>query len=78
MEKPISASWCLQESNARIAKDVPAYMIFPRRKFRQRLERKTPRAFPRGVPSLRAKRSNPEPRHRPDCFVAALLAMTRR
>src|SRR5260221_4985025 len=29
--------------------------------------------------SLRAKRSNPESRHRPlDCFVAALLAMTER
>ena len=29
------------------------------------------------LPSLRAKRSNPESRHRPlGCFVAALLAMT--
>jgi hypothetical protein len=27
-------------------------------------------------PSLRAKRSNPAPRRRLDCFVASLLAMT--
>jgi hypothetical protein len=34
-------------------------MIFPRRKFRQQLERKTPRDFPRGVwnSSLRANGS---------------------
>jgi hypothetical protein len=55
MEKRIAVSWCLPESNARIAKDVPGCMIFPRRKFRQKAERKTPRGFPRGDIVSRAR-----------------------
>jgi hypothetical protein len=36
------------------------------------LGRKSPQ-----TPSLRAKRSNPQPKRRMDCFVASLLAMTK-
>jgi hypothetical protein len=45
MEKRIGASWCLPEWNARIATDVPACRIFPRRKFRRKAATKTPPGF---------------------------------